>query len=242
MNELQEKILALLVAKFQGVRKDGLQQLAAAIGLQVASKEEANQVVDKLTADKVNGFVTEWRRTADAEIKKANDTYEEGLRRKYDFKEKNTPDPNPAPDPNKPADGGAVTLDAISKLIDSKLKGVQDSITTLNADKVATSRRELFVAKLDEAKVDGRQREMMLRNFDRANTTFANDDDFNSYLTEVQGDIAALQQEHADSGLQGHEKPIFGAVNKDGISSGVADYIKARTAESENKTLTGKEV
>lgn len=135
-----------------------------------------------------------------------------------------------------------MTLDAISKLIDSKLKGVQDSITTLNADKVATSRRELFVAKLDEAKVDGRQREMMLRNFDRANTTFANDDDFNSYLTEVQGDIAALQQEHADSGLQGHEKPIFGAVNKDGISSGVADYIKARTAESENKTLTGKEV
>lgn len=189
----------------------------------------------------MNGFVTEWRRTADAEIKKANDTYEEGLRRKYDFKEKNTPDPNPAPDPNKPADGGAVTLDAISKLIDSKLKGVQDSITTLNADKVATSRRELFVAKLDEAKVDGRQREMMLRNFDRANTTFANDDDFNSYLTEVQGDIAALQQEHADSGLQGHEKPIFGAVNKDGISSGVADYIKER-AESNNKTLTGKDV
>ena len=235
MNELQEKILALLVAKFQGVRKDGLQQLAAAIGLQVASEEEANQVVDKLTADKVNGFVTEWRRTADAEIKKAKDTYEEGLRRKYDFKEKNTPDPN------KPADGGAVTLDAISKLIDSKLKGVQDSITTLNADKVATSRRELFVAKLDEAKVDGRQREMMLRNFDRANTTFANDDDFNSYLTEVQGDIAALQQEHADSGLQGHEKPIFGAVNKDGISSGVADYIKER-AKSNNKTLTGKDV
>ena len=77
MNELQEKILALLVAKFQGVRKDGLQQLAAAIGLQVASEEEANQVVDKLTADKVNGFVTEWRRTADAEIKKANDTYEQ---------------------------------------------------------------------------------------------------------------------------------------------------------------------
>ena len=32
MNELQEQILALLVAKFQGVRKDGLQHLAAAIG------------------------------------------------------------------------------------------------------------------------------------------------------------------------------------------------------------------
>jgi len=58
MNELQEKILALLVAKFQGVRKDGLQHLAAAIGLQVTTEEEANQVVDKLTADKVSAFVT----------------------------------------------------------------------------------------------------------------------------------------------------------------------------------------
>ena len=79
---------------------------------------------------------------------------------------------------------------------------------------------------------------MMLRNFDRLNN-FAKEEDFNSYMEEAQGDIAALQQENADKGLQGHEKPIFGAVNKDGISSGVADFIKAQT---ESKTLTGKEV
>lgn len=238
MNELQERILALLVAKFQGVRKDGLQQLAAAIGLQVANEEEANQVVDKLTADKVSAFVTDWRRNADTEIRKANETYEEGLRRKYDFKEKQAALNTPPTPPDET--GGAVTLEAISKLIDNKLKGVQDSITTLNADKAATSRRELFVAKLNEAKVEGRQREMMMRNFDRANSTFEKDEDFNNYLSEVQGDIAALQQERADAGLQGHEKPIFGAVNKDGVSSGVADYIKTQTES--NKPLTGKEV
>lgn len=202
------KILALLVAKFQGVRKDGLQHLAAAIGLQVTTEEEANQVVDKLTADKVSAFVTEWRSTADAEISKANQTYENSLKEKYDFVEKGKPTPPTGqPTPTEGA-GGAVTLDAISKLIDDKLKGVQDSITTLNADKVADSRRKLFVAKLDEAKVEGRQREMMLRNFDRINT-FANDEDFNSYLTEAQGDIAALQQERADQGLQGHENPYL---------------------------------
>lgn len=238
MNELQEKILALLVAKFQGVRKDGLQHLAAAIGLQVTTEEEANQVVDKLTADKVSAFVTEWRRTADAEISKANQTYENSLKEKYDFVEKGKQTP-PGGQQTPPIEtGGAVTLEAISKLIEDKLKGVQDSITTLNADKVADSRRKLFVAKLDESKVEGRQREMMLRNFDRINT-FANDDDFNNYMTEAQGDIAALQQERADQGLQGHEKPLFGAVNKEGISSGVAEFIKERT---ESKTLTGKEV
>lgn len=237
MNELQERILALLVAKFQGVRKDGLQHLAAAIGLQVATEEEANQVVDKLTADKVSAFVTEWRRSADAEISKANQTYESSLKEKYDFVEKGKQTP-PDGQQTPPDTGGAVTLDAISKLIEEKMKGMQESITALNADKVADSRRKLFVAKLDEAKVEGRQREMMLRNFDRLNN-FAKEEDFNSYMEEAQGDIAALQQENADKGLQGHEKPIFGAVNKDGISSGVADFIKAQT---ESKTLTGKEV
>lgn len=237
MNELQERILALLVAKFQGVRKDGLQHLAAAIGLQVATEEEANQVVDKLTADKVSAFVTEWRRSADAEISKANQTYESSLKEKYDFVEKGKQTP-PGGQQTPPNTGGAVTLDAISKLIEEKMKGMQESITALNADKVADSRRKLFVAKLDEAKVEGRQREMMLRNFDRLNN-FAKEEDFNSYMEEAQGDIAALQQENADKGLQGHEKPIFGAVNKDGISSGVADFIKAQT---ESKTLTGKEV
>ena len=181
MNELQEQILALLVAKFQGVRKDGLQHLAAAIGLQVATIEEANGVVDKLTADKVSQYVTDWRKVADAE----------------------------------------------------------SSITEINANKAAASRRELFVAELDNAKIEGKTRDVMLKNFDRANT-FASDEDFNSYLTEAKGDIAALAQERADAGLQGHDKPIFGAVNKEGVSSGVADYIKAQT---ESKTaLTGKEV
>ena len=237
MNELQERILALLVAKFQGVRKDGLQHLAAAIGLQVATEEEANQVVDKLTADKVSAFVTEWRRSADAEISKANQTYESSLKEKYDFVEKGKQTP-PGGQQTPPDTGGAVTLDAISKLIEEKMKGMQESLTALNADKAADSRRKLFVAKLDEAKVEGRQREMMMRNFDRLNN-FAKEEDFNSYMEEALGDIAALQQENADKGLQGHEKPIFGAVNKDGISSGVADFIKAQT---ESKTLTGKEV
>lgn len=234
---LIEKILALLTAKFEGVRKDGLQQLASVIGLQVTTEEEANEVVGKLTAEKVSGFVTSWRSSADAEIAKANKTYEDGLKQKYDFVEKGKQTPPAGANELEP--GGAITLDAISKLIDSKLSGVQSSITEMNADKVATSRRELFVAKLDEAKLEGSTREMLIKNFDRANN-FQSDEDFNGYIADLQGDIAALAQERADAGLSGHEKPIFGAVNKEGVSSGVADYIKAQT-ESET-AFTGKEV
>ena len=232
--DLQEEILALLTAKFQGVRKDGLQQLAAGLGLQAANKEEATALVDKLTAEQVDKFIKDWRRSTDAEIKKANETHEAGLRKKYDFKEKEaaTTTTTTTEDDDKP-----ITLAAIRELIREETKGVRDSITTLNADKVATTRREQFVKALDDAKVQGRQRDMMLRNFDRVNT-FADDDAFNAYMTEAQGDITALAQERADTGLQGHDKPIFGAVNDKGVSSGVADYIKAQTETA--PALTGK--
>ena len=60
------------------------------------------------------------------------------------------------PTPPTPPAGGAITLDAISKLIDEKLSGVQSSITEINANKAAASRRELFVAELDNAKIEGR--------------------------------------------------------------------------------------
>ena len=236
MNELQEQILALLVAKFQGVRKDGLQHLAAAIGLQVATIEEANGVVDKLTADKVSQYVTDWRKFADRVKRYRSACWWRGWCRRcllslfhkivLFFQSVFV---------------GLVRFAyfRVCNLIDEKLSGVQSSITEINANKAAASRRELFVAELDNAKIEGKTRDVMLKNFDRANT-FASDEDFNSYLTEAKGDIAALAQERADAGLQGHDKPIFGAVNKEGVSSGVADYIKAQT---ESKTaLTGKEV
>ena len=73
---LLEEILALLKTQFPGVREDGLQQLAAGISLQVATKEEAAEIVGKITADKVQQFVKDWRSKADAEIGKANQTYE----------------------------------------------------------------------------------------------------------------------------------------------------------------------
>lgn len=239
MDELQLAILALLQSKFAGVRKDGLQQLAAVISVQVANEEEANEVVGKLTADKVSKFVTDWRKTTDAEIAKANKTHEDGLRRKYDFKEKEAPG-DPKPGEETSPTGGALTAEAIRAIIREETKSIREGYDGLRAEKTAATRREQFVAKLDAAKIEGKQRDMLLRSFDRAASTFKDDDDFNGYLTEMQGDIDALAQEQSDNELRNHEKPIFGAVNKDGISAGVADFI---ASQSDSKpTLSGKEV
>lgn len=240
MDELQLAILALLQSKFAGVRKDGLQQLAAVISVQVANEEEANEVVGKLTADKVSKFVTDWRKTTDAEIAKANKTHEDGLRRKYDFKEKEAPGEQ-KPGEETPPTGGTLTAEAIRAIIREETKSIREGYDGLRAEKTAATRREQFVAKLDAAKIEGKHRDMLLRSFDRAASTFKDDDDFNGYLTEMQGDIDALAQEQSDNELRNHEKPIFGAVNKDGISAGVADYIASQQS-SASPTLTGKEI
>lgn len=239
MDELQQFILALLTEKFTGVRKDGLQQLAAVISVQCSTEEEANEVVGKFTADKVSKFVTEWRKTADAEVAKANKTYEDGLRRKYDFKEKEQPGET-KPGQQTPPPAGALTAEQIRAIIREENKAIREGYDALRAEKTTATRRDQFVAKLEAAKIEGKQREMMLRSFDRVAPTFKDDDDFNGYLTEVQEDLQGIAQEQSDKGLHNHEKPLFGAVTKDGISAGVADYI---AAQSDNKpTLSGKEI
>lgn len=236
--DLISEILSLLKAQFSGVREDGLQQLAAAIGLQVATKEEATEIVGKLTADKVEKFVKDWRSKADAEISKATQTNEARLKEKYDFVDKQKPTPTP-PQPTPPADG-QLTLEQVKALIAEQMQGVQQSITSITDDKIAETRKATFVAALDKAKLEGSKRNLLLDNFGRM--TFKDDADFNSFLEAQTAQFATLAQEEADKELLNHDKPIFGAVTKDGVSQGVADYIAQRAAESEKPNLTGKAV
>ena len=223
--ELNE-IVALLETQFPGVRKDGLNQLARVIAMQVNTKEEATGIVGKLTAEAVAKFVADWRKDADAEIDKANKTREDNLRKKYDFVEK------------KPEEGGtppapAGTLDAAT---------VQAMIT--NAVKEATKGLQSEVTSLQSAAVTEAYKAKVLKDFDRVAKLggFADENAFNEYLTETKNDVAAFGQELADRGLSLHEKPVLGSPNKDGVSAGVESYIQAKAAEAANKGLGGKEV
>ena len=233
--ELNE-IVALLETQFPGVRKDGLNQLARVIAMQVNTKEEATGIVGKLTAEAVAKFVADWRKDADAEIDKANKTREDNLRKKYDFVEK------------KPEEGGTPSAPAgtvqamIANAVKEATKGLQSEVTSLQSAAVTASRRETLVKEL--ADVPEAYKAKVLKDFDRVAKLggFADENAFNEYLTETKNDVAAFGQELADRGLSLHEKPVLGSPNKDGVSAGVESYIQAKTAEAENKGLGGKEV
>lgn len=235
---LYEIILGLLVAQFQGVRKDGLNQLARSLALTIDTEEKAKEVVGQLTADQVKQFVTDWRKDADAEITKANQTYETGLKEKYDFVAKGTPPPKPQEQPT-----GNLTEEAVQKIVADAVKqateGLTAQVATMQGNALSASRREELVKALGDS-VPASYKNAVLEGFE--NRTFADDNAFTEYLNKTKENVAAFTQELADRGLSLHEKPVLGTVNKDGVSSGVESYIKDKTDEAKGGGLSGKEV
>lgn len=235
---MKEKILALLEKTFPGVRKDGLNHIANTLALTVTTEEEATAAVGKLTADGVNSFITDWRRDADAEIDKANQTREANLRKKYDFVEKKEPGTDGTPTP--PVPGGTLDAAAIQNIVTEAVKAATtpllQEVATLKSNATIANRRELLVKELDG--VTESYKNSVLENFGLID--FKDEEAFTGYLNGVKTNVATFKQELADKGLGQQGKPSFGTVNEDGVSAAVQSYVKEKT-EGE-KTLTGKEV
>lgn len=229
-----QQILALLQAKFAGVRKDGLAQLARMIALQVTSQEEAQALIDKLDVEKVTETVKDYRKDVDKEVSEANKTYEGNLKKKFKFVELG--DQTPADDPTKktnPDDLQAAIKAAVAEVV----KPLNDEIAALRGSKISESRLQMLTEKLGSCK-DETFKAKVLKDFNRM--SFTDDNAFNEYLTETETDIAAFNQDLANKGLGEQGKPMFGQKNNDGVSSGVASFIQSQT-EKEN-SLGGKEV
>ena len=77
-----EQLIALLTAKFSGVRKDGLAQLAKSLVYTVTTEEEAQALVEKLTDQQVTEFVKDWRKEVDAEVSRGIQTAEGNFKKK----------------------------------------------------------------------------------------------------------------------------------------------------------------
>ncbi len=199
---MKEKLLALLQTKFAGVRKDGLNQLATIMALTVTTDEEATSAVDKLTEQSVGQFVTDWRKAVDSEISKANKTYEEGLRKKYDFKEKGIPSPPPPPTPST-----ELNADAIAAIVQKAIEPFASELNSIKTTKVVETRKQLLAKELEV--LDEGFRTPYLNAFDRMN--FKDDEDFNAHLSNVKTEVAKIQQSLIDKGLSQQSKPMFGS-------------------------------
>lgn len=232
---MKDKILALLMAAFAGVRKDGLNSLARTLALQATTDDEAKALVDKLTKTQVDEYVKEFRAEVDKEVSDSNKTYENNLKKKFDFVEKKEPVPGGDPDPagGNPNDIAAMVKSAIAEAV----KPLQTELEKYKAGDVAKTRLQSLTEKLNECK-DETFKAKALKDFSRMN--FDSDESFNEYLTDTETDIATANQNLADSSLAAQGRPLFAQKNEQGVSSGVSQYLESQ--KSESNVLSGKEV
>lgn len=229
---MKKTILALLVAKFQGARKDGLNVLAGILALQASTEDEAKALVEKITDAQVNEFIKDYRKDVDKEVSESNKTFETNLRKKYDFKEKET---EPGGDPNKNPENLA---EIVKAAVAAAVKPFEEKLSGYETKNIADSRLAKLNEKLNECK-DETFKAQTLKDF--ARMTFANDDDFTQYLNDKTTDIANVNQNVANAALGGASgKPLFAQKGDDGISKSVADFVASQKPEA--NAFTGKEV
>lgn len=183
---MKEKLLALLTAKFSGVRRDGLTHLAGSLALQVATEEEAQALVDKLDQTKVTDFVKEWRSGVDTEITTASKTAEEKLKEKYDFVEKGAGGNQGKTDPPKPDD-----LDAkLEALINAKVAPLQEKLTAYESKEAKATR---------QAQILGKAKELGIPDW-RINEGFTIGDDADE--ASISTALSAIKQNIVTAGLE----------------------------------------
>lgn len=230
---MKETILALLIAKFSGVRKDGLTALARSLALQCGTEEEAKALVDKITDAQVTEFVKDYRADVDKEVSESNKTFETNLKKKYELVEKGKKVEPGNQDPN-PNDISEIVKAAVAEAV----KPFQEKLSGYEQDNIAKSRLQSLNEKLNECK-DETFKAQTLKDF--ARMKFDSDDEFNEYLNEKVADIATANQNLANSALgNSGGTPLFAQKEESGVSKGVAEYIASQ--KPENDTFKGKEI
>lgn len=234
---MKEKILALLVTAFSGVRKDGLLQLARTLALQVTNDDEAKALVEKLTETQVNDYVKEFRSDVDKEVSESNKAYESTLKKKFNLVEKTKVEPGDHGDGNKekePTDVAAIVKAAVAEAV----APFQTELAGYKASGVAQARLQSLNEKLNNCK-DKTFKEQTLKDFNRMK--FDTDDEFNEYLQGKETDIATANQNLANANLgNGSGAPFFAQKEDSGVSKGVSEYVASQKPDGDK--LSGKEV
>lgn len=139
---MKEKVMELLEQKFAGVRKDGLNLMAGVIAMGVKTEEEAKAAVEKITVEQVNAYVQDWRKSADSEITKSNQTYDKTMHEKIEKELAEKMKTNPPASPN-PTDPNAIQ-ELINEAVKQATEGFYNELATIKAQSQKEERAKLI--------------------------------------------------------------------------------------------------
>lgn len=233
-----EQLLALLTAKFTGMRKDGLEQLAKSIMLNATNLEEAQALVEKYTTEQVTGFITDWRKDVDKEVGNGVKTAESNFKKKYNI----TEDPKPETPPTPPADPANPPTDItaiVTAAVQAAVKPLQEELNTFKSGNVESTRKDALNSKLANAPDDFKSR--VIRDYGRMK--FESDEQFTEFLTDTEKDLTDHTQSVSNQNLSAFGRPVVGAgENSKEVPAGVTDYIGEKSGEKGAASLGGKEI
>lgn len=210
-----EKLIELLKQKFSGIRPDVLAQLASSMILVATTEDEQKSMVEKLTQAQVEAFGKDYRKAVDTEVSNSTKTFEENLKKKFDFVEKQKTPPTPPKEEDKPQDDERFS--AMQKTID-ELKGTIAGMQKEGQSKVRSAKYgEILNGCKDENLKSFFSRQLpLLQNLD--------DESFENELKSLQGDVDKANQLFAERSLPTHvtTKTI---IDEKQVSPGMKAYV-----------------
>lgn len=196
MNKKVKLVLNILKPKSKalGFSNDELEGIAADIASNLEFEDEASdEVINEKISEQVDSVIPYLKIAQKASNRVIQN-----------YKNNNHPDDEGNPDPN--AGGDEEPSEELSKFMSTVLtkleavttqnKALQTQITGLVADRENDGRRSRLKALLKDTGTFGKT---VLKNFDRMK--FENETEFDEFYEEVTEDLAAINQERADSGL-----------------------------------------
>lgn len=215
---MKEKILAALKTKYNNL---GFTDKAFDGVAEYLSKTVTEEAAIEGAITGVDGLLKAFQGDADKRVTEAVEKVK---------KETKPAEPKKTEEPKKPEEAKKPSEEVpewAKSLIESN-KTLSEKLNTIDADKAKVTRRQTLEGKL--VNVPEQFKAKVLKDFDRM--SFEKDEDFNTYLTDTNTDIAALNQELADKGLGQQGPPNLGQVNKDGVSKAVETYVADTTKAS----------
>lgn len=211
-----EKLIELLKQKFSGIRPDVLAQLASTMILVATTEDEQKSMVEKLSQAQVEAFGKDYRKAVDTEVSNSTKTFEDNLKKKYDFVEKvKTPPTPPKKEEDKPQDDERFS--AMQKTIE-ELKGTIAGMQKEGQSKVRSAKYgEILKGCKDENLKGILERQLpLLQNLD--------DDAFENELKSLQSDVDKSNQLFAERSLPTHvtTKTI---IDEKQVSPGMKAYV-----------------
>lgn len=215
MNEIKKQILDALKAKFTGVSEKILDRVATNLAKTVTKEEDVKTAVDGVTFQQVLDSYGDSRAT-DA-TKTAVLNYE----KKYGLKDGKSA----AAEEDKPAEEAGKKLPedtpAWAKALATTIETLSNTVASMQGAELTKSRKQ----KLDE--IIAPLSELQRKGYERINLKDLKDDEFESLLTEIQGEVGEITK------TQGAKGAVFGKPQATGGTGSTGQQTAKQEATKE---------